>query len=278
MFKRFENNVIFRLAGLFGILTVLAILGATGFMITEGLSFFDALYFTVITISTVGYGDIHPNTTMGKVLAVILVVIGVAIFLGVVASATQFLLQGKQERLKNHRINMLTGVFFSELGNELLNLCANFDAQINKLRQDIIIDGNLIDSHIDLKQKLNTHVYNIDAGKMDIKKVKELMVSKGDQVVRLLENPSFNNNESFTELLRAILHLREELLARVDISDLPGSDVEHLANDLNRVYPLLANHWLNYIYHLKRYYTYLYSLAIRTNPFSPTKSVVVRKN
>ena len=265
------------MAGLLGVLTVMAIIGAIGFMITEGLSFFNALYFSIITISTVGYGDIYPVTPQGKILAAILVVVGVAIFLGVVSNAAQFLLQGKQERLKKQHINMLTGLFFSELGNELLNLCANSDAQIDKLRQDIIIDGNLIDSRTELKRKLDKHVYNIDPQKMDIKKVKEIMVSRGDQIARLLENPSLNNNESFTELLRTIFHLREELLAREDISNLPETDVEHLANDLNRVYPLLANHWIGYIHYLKRYYAYLYSMAIRTNPFSPTKSVVIRE-
>jgi len=272
------KNIIVRLAILLIILTALALIGAIGFMITEGLSFFDSLYFTVVTISTVGYGDINPTTTVGKVLAIVLVVLGVAVFLGVVANATQLLLQRRQERLRMQRIHMLIGIFFSELGNELLHLCVSFDSQIDKLREDIVIDINSVDdSFINLKQKLKSYVYKIDADSVDIEKVKDILVSKGDFVIRLLENPGLHEHESFTELLRAIFHLREELMARGEIASLPSTDVEHLSNDLNRIYPILVNHWIGYIYYLKTNYTYLYSLALRANPFSPTKSVVIKE-
>ena len=51
---RLTNNIALRLAGLLSILTLLAIAGAFGFMLTEDLDFFDALYFTIVTIGTVG--------------------------------------------------------------------------------------------------------------------------------------------------------------------------------------------------------------------------------
>ena len=40
----------------------------------------DALYFTVTTLTTTGYGDITPTTTGGKLLAVLIMVVGVALF------------------------------------------------------------------------------------------------------------------------------------------------------------------------------------------------------
>jgi hypothetical protein len=267
-----------RLAILIGILSTLAIAGAIGFMIIEDISFFDALYFTIVTISTVGYGDINPTTTAGKILAIVLVVLGVAIFLGVVANATQLLLQRRQESLRIKRIQMLIGLFFSEIGNDLLHICVLFDSQVKKLRQQITADINSIDdSYTNLKQVLNRHHYNIDTDKIDIKEIKDLLTSKGDLVVRLLENPSLHEHESFTELLRVIFHLREELMARDKISNLPKTDIEHLSNDLNRIYPLLSRHWIDYIYYLKNNYTYLFSLAVRTNPFNPIESAVIKE-
>lgn len=272
------NIFVVRLITLLSILLILAIIGAIGFMLTEDLNFFDALYFTIVTISTVGYGDINPTTTAGKILAIVLVVLGVAVFLGVVANVTQLLLQRRQERLRIQRIHILIGLFFSELGNELLHLCVLFDPQIDKLRREIVVDINSVDdSYLNLKQKLKGYNYKIDAAIIDIEKTKDLLKSKGDFVLRLLENPSLHEHESFTELLRTIFHLREELIARGNISGLPSTDVEHLANDLNRIYPILARHWIDYIYYLKTNYTYLYSLAVRTNPFNPLKTVVIKE-
>ena len=60
--------------------------GSLGFMILENLSLVDSFYFSIVTMATVGYGDIHPQTVVGKILALLLIVGGVGTFLGVVAS------------------------------------------------------------------------------------------------------------------------------------------------------------------------------------------------
>ena len=96
-------------------------------MILEDLSFTEAFYFTVVTISTVGYGDINPSTVAGRVLAIVLIVVGVGTFLAVLANATQALLERRQERARKQRINMLIGVFFSEIGTRLLHFFSSFD-------------------------------------------------------------------------------------------------------------------------------------------------------
>jgi hypothetical protein len=45
---------------------------------------------------------------------------------------------------------------------------------------------------------------------------------------------------------------------------------------MNRVYGLLVREWLSYMQHLKGTYPYLFSLAMRTNPFDSQASPVVR--
>ena len=65
------------------------VLGTLGFMFVEKIPLTDALYFSIVTIATVGYGDIHPATQAGKVLAIFMIVLGVGTFLGVVANATE---------------------------------------------------------------------------------------------------------------------------------------------------------------------------------------------
>lgn len=83
------ESIRFRLRLYLALLVVVVALGITGFMRVEGLSFVDALYFNLVTIATVGYGDIHPVSQAGKIFAIGLIITGVGVFLGVVANATE---------------------------------------------------------------------------------------------------------------------------------------------------------------------------------------------
>jgi hypothetical protein len=66
-----------------------------------------------------------------------------------------------------------------------------------------------------------------------------------------------------------VFHLTEELAVRKDLMTIPDSDLQHLTNDTKRAYTLFIREWLNYMKHLKDDYPYLFSLAVRTNPFNP---------
>jgi voltage-gated potassium channel len=72
-----------------------AAFGVAGFMAIEGWSFLDALFMTVVTISTVGYGEVHPLTTYGKVFAIALIFLGVGTFLYVITSIGEFVVSGQ---------------------------------------------------------------------------------------------------------------------------------------------------------------------------------------
>jgi hypothetical protein len=93
--------------------------------------------------------------------------------------------------------------------------------------------------------------------------------------VRLLENPSLLEHETFTQLLRAVFHLTEELESREDVGGLPESDYKHLAGDIKRAYILIVREWLDYMEYMKNNYPYLFSLAMRTNPFDRQATPVV---
>ena len=69
--------------------------------------------------------------------------------------------------------------------------------------------------------------------------------------------------------------LAEELSHRQDVKLLPKTDYEHLAGDIKRGYALLVREWLDHMRHLKRHYPYLFSLAMRTNPFDAQAKVEV---
>jgi hypothetical protein len=83
-------------------------------------------------------------------------------------------------------------------------------------------------------------------------------------------------HEAFTELLWAVVHLRDELVSRESLKDLPATDISHLANDVNRAYNMLTRQWIEYMQFLKNRYPFLFSLALRTNPFVENPSAIVR--
>ncbi len=55
----------------------------------ESLSWLDSIYFCVITLTTVGYGDIAPQTSAGKIFTIFYILIGV----GIIASSVSYLLK-----------------------------------------------------------------------------------------------------------------------------------------------------------------------------------------
>ena len=52
-------------------------------------------------------------------------------------------------------------------------------------------------------------------------------------------------------------------------------DRDHLCGDMKRVFGLLAAEWLHYMSHLRHDYPYLFSLAVRMNPMSDTRSAAL---
>jgi hypothetical protein len=100
-------------------------------------------------------------------------------------------------------------------------------------------------------------------------------VNKRKFLLALLENPNLLEHETFTELLRAVFHLMDELDHREDLTQLPRADYLHLSSDTARAYGLLIQEWLKYMQHLMNNYPYLFSLALRMNPFDPEARVEI---
>ena len=115
----------------------------------------------------------------------------------------------------------------------------------------------------------------MDIHRGDLEGLRKFLDQKGEFLLRLLENPVLLEQEHLTELLRAVFHLREELLHRDDLKGLPDTDYSHLEGDIGRVYALIIREWIDYMRYLKIHYPYLFSLAMRTNPFNPNGSAVV---
>ncbi len=60
-------------------------MGTVFFHFAEGWRWLDAFYFSAVTLSTVGYGDFHPVTSIGKLVTVAFVFVGAGVFVGIFA-------------------------------------------------------------------------------------------------------------------------------------------------------------------------------------------------
>jgi len=61
----------------------LIFVGVLFYSSVEGWSIVDSLYFSVVTLATVGYGDLSPHTTLGKLFTVVYILIGIGLFVAV---------------------------------------------------------------------------------------------------------------------------------------------------------------------------------------------------
>ncbi|MBN1383901.1 MAG: NAD-binding protein [Elusimicrobia bacterium] len=83
---------------LFRTITILIVVlscGTLGYVIIEKWNFFDALYMTVITLATVGYGETHQLTFHGRIFTVFLIISGASIMLYAISSITSFIVEGE---------------------------------------------------------------------------------------------------------------------------------------------------------------------------------------
>ncbi len=72
--------------------------GTLFYRATEGFGWIDSLYFTVVTLTTVGYGDLHPETTVGKVFTVFYLLIGVGVLVAFLTLTARHLVRDREER------------------------------------------------------------------------------------------------------------------------------------------------------------------------------------
>jgi hypothetical protein len=185
-------------------------------------------------------------------------------------------LEARERKERLEKMNMVIGLFFSEVGTGFLREVAARDPKIGDLRDRLARAGDLPPAEFAQLKKTLAGIESSPAlGREGLALLKGLLTSRRNFLVRLLENPILLEHEGFTDALRAVFHLTEEMEYRKSFEGLPESDIAHLTGDVKRAYGRLILEWLDYMRHLKVHYPYLYSLAMRTNPFDVKASPVV---
>ena len=98
------------------LLVLLVIAGIAGFHLIEGWSYFDGFYMVLTTITSIGYGEIHPLSHVGRLFNSFVIITGVGLVLLLVGGASRTLLEFELQSLFGRRrmdreISRLTGHF-----------------------------------------------------------------------------------------------------------------------------------------------------------------------
>lgn len=82
------------------------LLGTIGYVLIDNYSWFDAFYMTIITVATVGYGEVAPLSQSGKLFTAFLIITSFGTFAYAVSSITKFVIDGEfNEFFKNRKLN-----------------------------------------------------------------------------------------------------------------------------------------------------------------------------
>jgi hypothetical protein len=186
------------------------------------------------------------------------------------------LLEVRERQNRLEKLNMVIGVFFSEMGTNLLAYFSDLDPDLDTIRKDLIVTSEWTDTEFSkVSKRLRTYPYTVEPNKINLEELRCFIVDKRNFLLTMMENPNLMEHETFTELLRSVFHLAEEMKFRDVLDDLPHEDLGHIAGDIDRAYRLLVREWVAYMKHLKDNFPYFFSLAMRTNPFDQKASVIV---
>lgn len=139
--------------------TSLVAAGTVGYRVIEGWDWFDGLYMTIITLSTIGYGEVHELTEPGRVFTLVLIVFGLVMFGYLVSSLTQMLIETEFEsvfgrrklykdisKLRDHYIICGAGRVGSRVIDELRRKNVNFIVieRDQAVAQQLLVRGDLV--------------------------------------------------------------------------------------------------------------------------------------
>lgn len=177
-----------------------------------------------------------------------------------------------EKREKTHfleKVNMLIGVFYTDLGTTMLSNFVKGDKNISKIVSSKIQTTKWNSACcLQLKEELKNHNFKIDMLSVDITTIRDTLSSNRDLISNLIINENMHEHEGFTEALMSLLHLREEMETRCCDSIQPF-ELEHIASDMSHAYKHLSIEWCNYMNYLSTHYPRLFLKALINNPFDP---------
>lgn len=185
-------------------------------------------------------------------------------------------LQAREKRERLDQMHIVIGAFFSEVGIQALRKLNENMFNTDDIESIVAMESNWSDKNFEnAAKKLKAYPYQIKEDKTALESLKQALPIKKEYLIAMFNNPNLLEHNKFTEMLWALYHLIDELENRPEMSSLPQTDIHHLSGDIVRCYRLLVYEWVFYMKHLKNKYPYLWSLAVRKNPFIKNPSIII---
>jgi len=177
------------------------------------------------------------------------------------------MIEKQEEEKAFKKLHMLVGMFYQEIGDELLRIFVKADDGIKLNDIWVTIDSNWTkEDYKKLEEIIKSHSHEINVDKIDLKEVYKMLSSRRSLIISFLTNPILLEKDYFSNELSSILHILTELEYR-DIDNLNDDDREHIKNDIERAYEYLSFEWVVYMEHLQESYPYMFSSEIKMNPY-----------
>lgn len=182
------------------LLAFLILAGTLGYHLIEGWSLFDGLYMTVITLATIGYGEVHNLSQAGRYFTLALILVGVTVFGFLISQLTQSLIQSEITSVLGRRrmfrdINKLEGHYIvcgagrvgMQVIDELLRKEVDFviidrDEHVSErllTKGNLVLVGDATDEHVLEGANVRTARCVITAASSDADNVYVTLTARG---------------------------------------------------------------------------------------------------
>jgi voltage-gated potassium channel len=185
--------------------------GTFAFMFVEDKTFLEALYFVIATITTVGYGDVVPESDSGKLFTILLITFGTVAFLSIIPILFSYLIEKDiKEALGFETIPKLKGHIIICRYNDLAEQALE-DINARKIPY-IIVDHD--EDKIDELRDLKIPYVHGDASEDRV--LKKAMIDNATSIILASRNDSEN---TFVAIAARQLNPKIKIIARVDSSE-----------------------------------------------------------
>jgi len=186
------------------------------------------------------------------------------------------LLTAREKQEKLLKLNTVISAFFGELGAAAISRMSASNLNLSALQGGLRVDSEWNEAEfMKVSNMVKGLKFQVECTAEQLVSLREFLLANKSYLIRMFDNPNLLEHDAFTEMLWAMLHVSEELASRESLEGLPKNDMAHLSNDVMRAYRFLTIEWVSYMKYLKKDYPYLFSLAIRKNPFEGKGSVII---